>query len=427
VEGAKMKKAAFRQVSQEHYFPVVILVHFIFWFIDLALYTGNYEYTNKQVTGEMFSSWVVTVLAFNFLMTTKAKWVERIFGGLDKMYMIHRRSGIIAMVLIFLHFIVIPMDPRFSIGKPLGILALGLILIGVLLAALPVFKRVIKYNYWRNTHKLLGFAYLIGIIHSLNVQTLTSELPIVRTYVYGMAIIGIISWIYTVFLYRLFNRRLSYVVTSTKRFDNDVIEISLKATDQQLQYKPGQFAFFSFDGIGTKEVHPFTLSSNPKEDHLRITVKALGDYTSQLQTTLKQGMKAYVEGAFGHFIYKNAKHKKQLWLAGGIGITPFLPFLKDIGADYEVNFIWTARSNESKNYQDEIKAAAEKKSNLKSVIYNSETQGYFTIGSNFDVTSLKNCSIFICGPEMMRESYIKQLLEKGVSIKDIYYEEFLFR
>ena len=72
--------------------------------------------------------------------------VENIFGGLDKMYMIHRRAGIIAVVLLILHFIVVPKDPTFSIGKPMGFISLMLILIGALLSAAPVFKRKFKYN-----------------------------------------------------------------------------------------------------------------------------------------------------------------------------------------------------------------------------------------------------------------------------------------
>ncbi len=422
-----MKKATFRTISQEHYFPVIIAIHFVFWAIDLSQYTGDYEFTSKHVAGEIFSSWVVTVFAFNFLMITKAAWVERIFGGLDKMYMIHRRSGIIALVLLCLHFIVIPMDPRFSIGKPLGILSFFLIVLGVLVSSVPLFKRILKYNRWRIGHKLMGFAYLLGIAHSFRVPTLTSELPIVKTYVYGMALIGVLSWIYTAFFYRLFNRRLLYTVRSLKRFKNDVIEVSMTPEKKSLSYSPGQFAFFSFEGIGTKEAHPYTLSSHPDSGELRITVKALGDYTSNLQTELQEGVKAYVEGSFGHFFYKNGKYKKQLWLAGGIGITPFLPFLKDVDSEYSVNFIWAVRSRESQNYQDEIQSSTRDKPHVETLIHNSDTKGYFSIGSKFNSKSLKECSIFICGPEVMRESYIKQLLEKGVSIRNIHYEEFSFR
>lgn len=420
-------KTAFRTIRQEHYFPFIIAIHFVFWIIDLSRYTGSYGYTSRHLVGEMLSSWIVTVFAFNFLMTTKAHRVERIFGGLDKMYMIHRRSGVIAVVLLLFHFLVIPVNPQFSIGKPLGFLALFLITVGVICSAAPLFKRIIRYNQWRLGHKVMGLAYLIGIIHSLTVPTLTSELPIVRTYVYGMALIGILSWIYTAFFYRLLNRRLLYKVSAIKSLNNDVTEVFLRANQNQLQYKPGQFAFYSFDGIGTDEVHPFTISSHPNEDHLRVTIKALGDYTSRLRSVLQKGAIARVEGAFGHFNYKNARYKKQLWLAGGIGITPFLSFLKDVGEDYKITLIWSVRGEEALNYRHEINTAIQRNASLEVVTHRSDTGGNFLIGSAFTSLSLRERSVFICGPEAMRESCITQLLEKGVATRDIHCEEFKFR
>jgi len=68
-----------RRIKQENYFPIIIAFHFILWWIALSLYNGNYEYNSQNIAGEIFSSWVVTVLAANFLMATRAKWVEKIF------------------------------------------------------------------------------------------------------------------------------------------------------------------------------------------------------------------------------------------------------------------------------------------------------------------------------------------------------------
>ena len=82
-----------------------------------------------------------------------------------------------------MHFLFVPRDlTAFTPGKPMGFYALILILIGVLLSAAPVFKRKIKYNKWINFHKLLGLFYILGIAHSLNVPSLTSQLPLVRSY-----------------------------------------------------------------------------------------------------------------------------------------------------------------------------------------------------------------------------------------------------
>ena len=47
--------------------------------------------------------------------------------------------------------------------------------------------------------------------------------------------------------------------------------------------------------------HPFTIASAPHEDVVRVTVKALGDYTSRLQELVEPGMPAVIGGPHGRF------------------------------------------------------------------------------------------------------------------------------
>jgi len=273
----------------------------------------------------------------------------------------------------------------------------------------------------------MGIAYVLGIAHSFFVPTLTSELPIVRSYVYGMALIGVIALIYKAFLYNIFNRKLSYSVTSVKQFENDTMEISLEPDGKALTYQAGQFAFVSLLGSGKKELHPFTISSNPSDSLLRFTIKSLGDYTSNLQTSLKGGTKAKVLGPYGLFNYKKAKYQKQIWLAGGIGITPFLSFVKELGKDDDITLVWSVNSADQANYKDEIEKSVSGKPKVNFVLWDTDTKGHFAIEKMYKSATIKEHSVFICGPDVMRESYIKQLLQKGVSIRDIHYEEFSFR
>lgn len=183
-----------RAVKKEWYFPLIIGVHFIIWAIDLFFYKGSFrevssdtlffgEMTNEswlnfhRIFGEVLSSWVVTVFAANFLMATRAKWVEKTFGGLDKMYLIHRRAAIIAFTLIIAHFLFVPRDlTAFTPGKPLGFYALILIIIGVILSAAPPLKRKIPYNKWLNIHKLMGVFYLMAVVHGMLLSLFLSQL-----------------------------------------------------------------------------------------------------------------------------------------------------------------------------------------------------------------------------------------------------------
>ncbi|MCK5135915.1 MAG: ferric reductase-like transmembrane domain-containing protein [Bacteroidales bacterium] len=432
-----------RILKQELYFPLIIGIHFIIWVVALYFYNGTFmevksdtlffgELTNQpwlnvhRILGEVLSSWVVTVFAINFLMATRARWIEKIFGGLDKMYMIHRRAGVIAVVLLIAHFIVVPKDlVAFNIGKPLGLCALILILVGVIISATPVFKKKIPYHKWINFHKLMGPFYILAVIHGAMVHSLIKELPLVRTYVFGMAIIGVGAWFYKAFFYGVFNKKLDYVVSSVNNLGNGITEIYLNATGIKLKFKAGQFAFFTFPSLSKREQHPFTISSHHLNDEIRVTVKGLGDYTNKITENLKEGAAAKIEGPFGLFSSRYAKEKEQIWIAGGIGITPFFSLSKDIYT-HKVKLIWSVINKEEAKYSEELTSIANENPNFQFIIWSSNDSGFLT-ADQFGISEFKDKGYLICGPGTLKKSIIKQLSEKGVKRDDIYDEEFAFR
>ena len=431
-----------RVLKQELYFPLIIGIHFIFWAIDLYFYKGSFteissdtllfgEMTNEswfnfsRIFGEVLSSWVVTVFAANFLMATRAKWIEKIFGGLDKMYLIHRRAAVIATVLIIAHFVFIPRNlTEFNLGKPLGFYAFILIIIGVIVSVIPPLKKKIPYHKWLNFHKLMGIFYVMAVIHGLMVNSLIKDLPITRVYVFGMAFIGLGAWFYKAFLFRLFNKKLKYKVKSSKTIGNEITELILEPEGKALDFKAGQFAFFTFPEISKREQHPFTISSHPMDNNLRVTIKDLGDYTKKIDE-LSTGDVAIVEGAYGLFSSKYAKEKEQIWIAGGIGITPFLSLAKDIYT-HNVNLFWSVNTESDAVYSTELNKLAENNPNFNHSIWTSNNKGYLTI-DKLNITDYKSKAYFICGPESLKKGIIEQLLENGVKMTDIYDEEFAFR
>ncbi len=432
-----------RILKQQIYFPIIILIHFGFWAIDLYFYNGNFLEVHSdtlffgelndvswknvhRILGEVFSSWVMTVFAFNFLMATRAKWVERIFGGLDKMYIIHRRSGVIAIFLLLAHFIVVPRDlVEFNLGKPMGFYALVLILIGVIISAAPRLKKKIPYHRWVNIHKLMGVFYVMGVAHGIMVNSLIKELPITRVYVFGMAFIGIAAWIYRAFLYNIFNKKLNYTITDVKNLGHGLTEVMLSADAKKLKYLAGQFSFFTFPSLSKKEQHPFTISSHPYEDQLRVTIKGLGDYTSDLYSKIKKGDKALVEGPFGHFSSKYFKQLNQVWIAGGIGITPFLSLAKDMYPN-NVKLFWCVNSEEEAVYAEELNRIASENRNLEVVIWPSDKRSYLTF-NDLHLSDEKRNAYLICGPQALKDSFYEQLKIHGVDENHIHEEEFAFR
>jgi predicted ferric reductase len=100
-------------------------------------------------------------------------------------------------------------------------------------------------------------------------------------------------------------------------------------------HHPGQFAFVTFDD--KEGAHPFTIASADRGDQtISFQIKALGDYTNDLSRRLQPGQAVRIEGPYGRFeIDRCNPRARQIWIAGGIGITPFLAWLESLQATPE--------------------------------------------------------------------------------------------
>jgi predicted ferric reductase len=163
---------------------------------------------------------------------------------------------------------------------------------------------------------------------------------------------------------------------------------------------------------------------------LRLTIKASGNFTRDLFAKLKEGTDAVIEGPYGMFDYKTGG-QKQIWLAGGIGLTPFLSFVRDMDGSlaHDVDLYYTVRHPEEALFVDEIKAAAERNPRLKPYIRYSATEGSLTIDHilNNARGNIKDHHVYMCGPLPMIQAFEKKFLALGLPPHQIHYEEFNFR
>jgi predicted ferric reductase len=122
-------------------------------------------------------------------------------------------------------------------------------------------------------------------------------------------------------------RRASGTVTAIEQAAPDVLTVSCQLDNKWRGHRPGQFAFITFD---EKEgAHPFTIASADRDDRsISFQIKALGDYTRTLGKRLEVGHAVNVEGPYGRFdMARQDSNAQQIWIAGGIGVTPFLAWL----------------------------------------------------------------------------------------------------
>jgi predicted ferric reductase len=297
---------------------------------------------------------------------------------------------------------------------------------------IPFLNRLAGSDYedWKKLKRWIGIFFILGFFHSLTVDALDARIAITWTMIFF--IIGTVSYLYTEVFGGIFKKSLPYKVEAVKHPNNSSTEVTLRARKDPIKkQRAGQFLFVRFPSDkDLNESHPFTISSAPAEDVLRLTIKASGNFTRDLFAKLKEGTDAVIEGAYGMFDYK-AGGQKQIWIAGGIGLTPFLSFIRDMNGSlaHDVDFYYTVRHPEEALFVDEIKAADERNPRLRAHIRFSATEGSLTIDhilKNAD-GDIKDYHVYLCGPLPMIQAFEKKFLELRLPQDQIHYEEFNFR
>ena len=281
------------------------------------------------------------------VLALRMRWLECKLGGLDKVYTLHRRMGIAALVSLSLHWLFVE-GGRWLVQA--GILArshrgirAGQIageinwravaesigewaFYGFVIFAVISLYQPISYNRFRFVHKLAGLLFIAGAVHSVLLLDSGAAMSLFNGMVLLLVGVGCLGALISLTGRIGVNRKVAGKVESVRRYDEQVVYFSVRL-QKRLDYQPGQFVYLDFkDG---EPPHPFTVVSYSPEDNLvEFGVKKLGDYTSYLVQNLESGMELEVEGPYGCFAIPDKAH--QVWVGAGIGITPFVSWLQAI-------------------------------------------------------------------------------------------------
>ncbi len=138
--------------------------------------------------------------------------------------------------------------------------------------------------------------------------------------------------------------------------------------DKKLDYLPGQYMEFTLphektDSRGARRY--FTLSSSPTEENIKIGVKFYDDGSSYKSALLDIDTNTPIVAAQlgGDFVLPDDPAEKLVFIAGGIGITPFrsmIKYLLDTNEKRDITLIYSVRSEEDLAYRQLFDEAAKK-------------------------------------------------------------------
>jgi predicted ferric reductase len=414
----------------------LVILNIFVWFVFPPVNDGRPNFY-RQYAGEVIGSNNIILMACSLFLSTRPKWAEKYFGGLDKMYMTHRNTSTAAFLLIFVHVLTVPITTTgWRLGNYLAVIAFtGIVSLALITLAprIPFLNRLTAGDYedWKKLKRWIGVFFILAFIHALTIGNPLHALVAI-TWVQVFFVIGAASYLYTEFFGGFFKKFRPYSVVAVRHPNNAISEVTLRAKKDPIQkHRAGQFLFVRFPGDKQlNESHPFTISSGPAEEVLRLTIKASGNFTRDLFARLKEGAEAVVDGAYGMFNYKSGG-PKQIWIAAGIGLTPFLSFIRDMDGRLaqNVDFYYTVRHPDEALFLDELHAAAQKNPSLHLHIRYSARDGSLTADQIVKEAggAIGAYDIYLCGPLPMIQAFERKFLAMGVPGNQIHYEEFNFR
>ena len=257
--------------------------------------TGSY-------VGQFLGAESILLLSIALVLISTLPWVEHWFDGIDRAAIWHRRAAITGLLLVAPHLLTASGQDGVGqraggLGGPLGAIgAIGLVAL-VVWAILPRWQSVVPgplrglireskdlpvvrevrrifggYERWRLLHRTTGLFVAAGFLHGVLDGTPWSAAPVLRWSYVAIGGSGVAFYVYRELLARFFLSLHDYQVHSVRTIEDGLTEVSLRPLGRPVDFLPGQFAMVYLEAKDGWHRHPFTISSAPHEDVVRVTV-----------------------------------------------------------------------------------------------------------------------------------------------------------
>lgn len=409
-----------------------------------ALRTSMMNYTGIIGIGAM---------SVGMILSMRPARIEPLLGGLDKGYRLHKWLGITGLVFSIIHWL-FANAPKWAVGwgwlerptRKAPVEQQNVILAffdsqrhlaesigewafyGALVLMVLALVKWFPYRYFFKTHRILAIAYLLLVAHAVVLMKFSYWGEPIGPLMVMLMAAGSVAAVRALTRRIGQQRRIDGTIEALDYHpDNHVLKVTVKLRSPWPGHRAGQFAFVTFDAA--EGPHPFTISSAWHGDgRLTFLIKGLGDYTRSLPASLKVGDAARIEGPYGRFEFDSDK-PQQIWVAGGIGITPFIARMQALAdkPDTPAVDLFYSTSTPDARFIGKVRQIAEAARVRLHVLVAGKEGRLDAEQIRRQVPNWKSGDIWFCGPARFGQTLRRDFAARGLHAEDFHQELFDLR
>lgn len=374
------------------------------------------------------------------LLVSRIPAIERVLGQ-DGLLRWHRRLAPWPLSLIVLHSVLVTYGyaeaARTGVLHEIGILLgnyttllvamIALVMMaGIGIVSIRAIRCRLRRETWWSLHLFMYLALSLAFVHeiALGPSFVGHPLAVALWSAAWAATAGlVIAYRFGLPVWRTLHHRLR-VVEVQPEAPGVVSLVCAGRNLDRLAISGGQFLLWRFLSRGMWwQAHPFTVSSRPQPPHLRLTVKAVGDYSAAL-ANVRPGTKVAIEGPYGAFTAHTRRMRRVALIAGGIGVTAARALLEDMPRRSEPIVVLRASREEALVLDGEVEGLArQRRGRVERVLGPRDEVSLHRVIPRF-VPDFRTRDFYVSGPDGFVEEVRTVLAELRVPNEAVHYEAY---
>ncbi|PFG33004.1 ferredoxin reductase family protein [Sanguibacter antarcticus] len=412
-----------------------------FWWVGTPISLGATPGVVLMCFGELAGLLGSYFVCLQLLLIGRVPWFERAVG-MDRLVGWHRSLGTAVVLLVVTHVLLMivggAMIDRLTLWSEV-LMTLATIpdmvsaLVGTAIflvvgtSSARLARKHLSYEVWFMLHLSIYVGIFLTFAHQITAGThfvgsLLAQVVWIALYV-GTAS-SLLMWRVVLPLVR--HQQTTFRVEQVVPEGAGMVSVWMRGAGlERLSAQGGQFVLVRFLTRGHRWTsHPYSLSTVPTSNMLRVTIAALGDHSSAT-AHIKPGTRVLVEGPFGRFTAERSTSSGALLIAGGAGIGPIRSISEDLlrrGQDVVV--LHRSQTADGLALSSELMDVENLR--YEPLPGRRAELGYDPLAPHSILSLVPDVAerdVFVCASESLMEAVVISLRSLGVPRNAIHYEE----